>query len=293
VERFRRLAVIGVGLIGGSAALALRRHGLVEEVVGVGRGSANLARAVELGVVDRTCADAARGVEGADAVLVAVPVGQMAAVFGSIAPALAADAFVTDGGSTKQDVVAAARAALGARLPSFVPAHPIAGAEKSGVEAARADLYEGRNVVLTPLPETAPAALDRASAFWAACGARVCRMAAAEHDAVFAAVSHLPHVLAYALVAMVAGRPDAERLFGFAAGGFRDFTRIASSSPEMWRDICISNREALLAEIDRYADELAGMRASVAAADGPALLGQFALARDAREAWLRKIEGGR
>lgn len=289
--RFRRLAVVGVGLIGGSAALALRSAGRVDEVVGIGRGSANLERALDLKVVDRTFTDPARGVAGADAVLVAVPVGQMRGVFEAIAPVLASDAFVTDGGSTKQDVVAAARAAFGTRLPSFVPAHPIAGAEKSGVEAARADLYAGRNVVLTPLPETTAEALDRARDFWAACGARVSCMTASEHDAVFAAVSHLPHLLAYALVAMIAGRPDAERLFGFAAGGFRDFTRIASSSPEMWRDICVSNRDALLSELDRYTETLAGMRASLAASDGEALLRQFTAAREAREAWLRKIEG--
>jgi prephenate dehydrogenase len=210
-----------------------------------------------------------------------------------MAPKLEPNVLVTDGGSTKQDVIAVARPALGARWSRFVPAHPIAGAEHSGVDAARADLYDGRNVVLTPLAETAADAVDRAEALWRACGARVARMSAGEHDKVFAAVSHLPHVLAYALVAMIAERADAERLFGFAAGGFRDFTRIASSSPEMWRDIALANRDALLAEIDRYGDALATMRDLVAAGDGDALQELFTRSRDARNAWLRRIEQGR
>ncbi|MBX9629078.1 MAG: prephenate dehydrogenase/arogenate dehydrogenase family protein [Burkholderiales bacterium] len=291
--KVRRLAVIGVGLIGGSTALALKRAGSVERVVGIGRGRANLERALELGVVDEIAADAASGVEGADAVVVAVPVGQFDGVLRAIAPRLDADVLVTDGGSTKQDVIAVARPALGGHWPRFVPAHPIAGAEHSGVDAARADLYDGRNVVLTPVPETAPDAVDRAESLWKQCGARVARMSAAEHDGVFAAVSHLPHVLAYALVAMIAERADAERLFAFAAGGFRDFTRIASSSPEMWRDIALANRDALLGEIDRYGAALASVRELVAAADGEALERLFAHSRDARNAWLRRIEEGR
>ena len=291
--KVRRLAVIGVGLIGGSTALALKRAGSVERVVGIGRGRANLERALELGVVDEIAADAASGVEGADAVVVAVPVGQFDGVLRAIAPRLDADVLVTDGGSTKQDVIAVARPALGGHWPRFVPAHPIAGAEHSGVDAARADLYDGRNVVLTPVPETAQDAVDRAESLWKQCGARVARMSAAEHDGVFAAVSHLPHVLAYALVAMIAERADAERLFAFAAGGFRDFTRIASSSPEMWRDIALANRDALLGEIDRYGAALASVRELVAAADGEALERLFAQSRDARNAWLRRIEEGR
>ncbi len=285
--RFERLAVIGVGLIGGSCALALRRAGAVGRVVGIGRGLPNLERARALGVVDEISLDAAAGVRDADAVLVATPVGQFPSVFGAIAASLAPGAFVTDGGSTKQDVEAAARKGLGGALPRFVPAHPIAGAEASGVEAARADLFDGRNVVLTPLPETQAECADRAEALWAACGARVSRMAPAEHDAVFAAVSHLPHLLAYTLVAMIAQRPDAARLFGFAAGGFRDFTRIASSSPEMWRDIFVANRGAVMAEIDRYQDALEGLRAMVASRDGQALEALLAQARDARESWIR------
>jgi prephenate dehydrogenase len=286
----RCLAIVGVGLIGGSVALALRRVAGVERVVGVGRSRANLDRAVALGVIDAIETDVAAAVAQADAVLVATPVGQCPAVFAALAEALPAGAVVTDGGSTKQDVVAAARAHLGPALPRFVPAHPIAGAEHSGVAAARADLYDARNVVLTPLSETDADAIERVEALWSACRARVSRMGPAEHDATFAAVSHLPHVLAYALVDAIVARPDAQQLFRFAAGGFRDFTRIASSAPEMWRDICLANREALLAEIDRYADTLASLRAQVAAGDGAALEARFAAARAARNAWLETLE---
>lgn len=288
--RFERLAVIGVGLIGGSAALALRRAQAVGRVVGVGRSRANLERALALGVIDEIADSPAHGVHGADAVLVAAPVGRFPELLPAIVAALPAGAFVTDGGSTKQDVVDAARVHMGAALPRFVPAHPIAGAETSGVEAARADLFEGRNVVITLLPETDPACARRAEALWSACGARVSHMSPGEHDAVFAAVSHLPHLLAYALVAMIAQRPDAARLFGFAAGGFRDFTRIASSSPEMWRDIFLANRGAVLAEIDHYQDALEGLRAMVASRDGDTLQALLAQAREAREAWIRGVE---
>jgi prephenate dehydrogenase len=287
---FQRLAVIGVGLIGGSVALALRRAGVVGHVVGIGRGRANLERALALGVIDEIGADPAAGVAQADTVVVAVPVGQFDAVLQAIRPALARDVVITDGGSTKQDVIAAARPALGERWPRFVPAHPIAGAEHSGVEAARAELFDGRNVVLTPVAETDSDAIARAELLWSKCGARVARMVPAEHDRVLAAVSHLPHVLAYALVSMIAKRADAGQLFGFAAGGFRDFTRIASSSPEMWRDIALANRDALLAEIDAYGVVLEAVRDLVAGSDGPALQRLFAEAREAREAWLHGRE---
>jgi prephenate dehydrogenase len=284
------LAVIGVGLIGGSVALALKRAAAVDRVIGVGRSRANLDAAIACGAIDAIEPDPATAAAQADAVLVATPVGQIGAVFRAIAPALRTDAVVTDGGSTKQDVVAAARAHLGAALSRFVPAHPIAGAEHSGVAAARADLYDARNVVLTPLSETDADAVERVDALWSACRARVSRMSPAEHDATFATVSHLPHVLAYALVDSIVSRPDAARLFRFAAGGFRDFTRIASSAPEMWRDICLANRDALLAEIDRYSGTLASFRAQVAASDGAGLETRFAAARDARDAWLDTLE---
>jgi len=214
----------------------------------------------------------------------------MPRIFDVLRHAASADVVITDGGSTKQDVVSAARASLGARLPRFVPAHPIAGAERSGAGAARADLFDQRHVVLTPLPETASDAQERVSALWSSCGARVSSLTPEAHDRVFAAVSHLPHALAYALVQMIAERPDAGTLFGFAAGGFRDFTRIASSSPEMWRDICLANREALLADLDAYQDILARLRVLVDRTDRDGLERLFRSARDARDAWLRSTE---
>src|ERR671936_340098 len=248
-----RLAVIGVGLIGGSFALALKEGGKVSHVVGVGRNRANLELARERGIIDAIAGDAGAAACGADVVLLAAPVAQFAAIFAQLKDC---NALITDAGSTKRDVVAAARAALGERIGQFVPAHPVAGAEKSGAAAASAELFKARRVVLTPLKENPPRAIAQVQSLWEACGARVTRLDAEEHDAVLAAVRHLPHLLAYALVHDVARRDNAEQLFSYAAGGFRDFTRIASSHPEMWRDICIANRDALLAEVTRYGAQL-------------------------------------
>ena len=284
--RFERVAVIGVGLIGGSFALALKRAGACASVVGVGRNPDNMRVAKERGIVDSVEADVAVAVRDADLVLVATPVAQFPELFARIVPSLAPSALVMDAGSTKQDVVAAARSALGSRIAQFVPAHPIAGAEHSGAAAAKADLFAGKRVVLAPVAENPASMVDAAAAAWEACGARISRMSATEHDAVFAAVSHLPHMLAYALVHEVAQRDNSGQLFGYAAGGFRDFTRIASGHPEMWRDICVANRDALVAELDRYADRLRALRAPLAAGDGPALEAVFSEARDARNRWL-------
>jgi prephenate dehydrogenase len=284
--RFERVAVIGVGLIGGSFALALKAAGRCASVVGVGRNAANMRVALERRIVDYIETDAAAAVRGADLVLIATPVAQFPSLFARILPELSSSALVMDAGSTKQDVVAAARDALGSRIAQFVPAHPIAGAEHSGAAAAKADLYQGKRVVLAPLEENPVGLVDKAASAWEACGARISRMGAAEHDAVFAAVSHLPHLLAYALVHEFAGRQESGQLFGFAAGGFRDFTRIASSHPEMWRDICVANREALLVELDRYMDKLRSLRAPLAAGDGAALEQVFDEARAARDRWL-------
>jgi prephenate dehydrogenase len=283
---FDRVAIVGVGLIGGSFALALKAAGICRHVVGAGRSAANMRDALACGALDSVARDAAEAARGADLVLVATPVAQFPMLFAAICPALDPAALVMDAGSTKQDVVAAARGNLGARIAQFVPAHPIAGAEHSGASAARNDLFAGKRVVLAPLAENAPETVARASAAWEACGARVSRMTPQEHDAVFAAVSHLPHLLAYALVHEFAGRADSARLFGYAAGGFRDFTRIASSHPEMWRDISLSNRDALLAELDRYAEKLAALRPLLERADGTALEKLFSEARAARERWL-------
>jgi prephenate dehydrogenase len=281
-----RLVVIGVGLIGGSVAAALRRAGKVRRVIGVGRGHANIARALELGVIDDAAEDIAAAVKGADAVLIAVPVQQNQRVLGALADALAPGTLVTDAGSTKQDFVAAVRRIAPRHLASVVPGHPIAGAELTGVDAASAALFDGRNVVLTPLQENEAAAVDRVESMWKACGARVSRMTPERHDRVFSAVSHLPHMLAYTLVHMIAGRPDAETLFGFAASGFRDFTRIAGSSPEMWRDIALANRETLLADIEAYQQQLDELARRLRQTDGAEIKRIFEAARSARDAWI-------
>jgi prephenate dehydrogenase len=283
-----RLVVVGVGLIGASFALALKEAGAVRRVVGVGRSRANLAHALAHRAIDEIAADPASAADGADFVLVATPVAAMAAAFASLAPRLAPGAVITDGGSTKQSVIAAARTALGPRFAQYVPAHPIAGSDESGAAAASAGLYRGREVILTPLAETPAAAVERVREAWQACGARVTEMSAAEHDAVLAAVSHLPHLLSFALVGELAARADATALLAHAGGGFRDVSRLAGSSPEMWRDICLANREALLGELRRYQDELARLGAALERSDGAALERAFAAARAARRDWLAR-----
>jgi len=283
---FEKVAVIGVGLIGGSFGMALKAAGRCKHVVGCGRSAANLGSALKRGAIDSVATDAAAAVRGADLVLVAAPVAQFEKIFLAIHPVLPPDCLVMDAGSTKRDVVAAARAGLGAKLSQFVPAHPIAGAEKSGAEAAQADLFKGRKVVLTPLPENSPGSIQVAREAWQALGAEVSTMPAEEHDAVFAAVSHLPHLLAYALVSDIASRPDAAQLFGYAAGGFRDFTRIASSHPEMWRDICVANGDQLLKELEKFSSEIQKIKVLLQNRDAESLEKLFADARGARERWL-------
>ncbi|MDD3353432.1 prephenate dehydrogenase/arogenate dehydrogenase family protein [Zoogloea sp.] len=288
MKKLDKLVVCGVGLIGGSVALALRRAGLVNRIVGVGRRPEPLAQAKSLGIIDEVSTDWASALEGAELVLLAMPVGQMDAVAASLAAHLAPGTLVTDAGSTKRDVIEAIYRHLGAHLGTVVPAHPIAGAEKSGPAAARADLYQGRKVVVTPLPENAPEAVARVREVWSACGALIHEMSPQEHDRVFAAVSHLPHLLAFGLVHDLAGRANAEQLFSYAASGFRDFTRVAGSHPEMWRDICLANRHSLQAELDAYLAELAYLRALLVAGDGPALEQVFSEASQARTAWADK-----
>jgi prephenate dehydrogenase len=281
-----KLVVIGVGLIGGSFALALRRARAVRHVVGVGRTRRNLATALRLGIIDEIVADAAAAVHDADFVLLGMPVGQMPGVMARIASRLPRRAVICDAGSTKQDVIASARRFLPDHLERFVPAHPIAGTENSGADAAFATLYRDRNVILTPQTEASGAAVATVRRAWEVCGARVIRLRPDEHDAIFAAVSHLPHVAAFALVSALARRPNARKLFGFSAGGLRDTVRIAGSSPEMWRDICMSNQVALLEVLDAYMEELERARGAIAAADAPALGRMFAGARNARARWL-------
>jgi prephenate dehydrogenase len=287
---FGRIVVCGVGLIGGSFALALKKAGAVREVVGIGRSRDSLETAQNLGIIDRVAADWSDAASGADLILLAMPVGQMEPVMTALMPHLEAQTLVTDAGSTKQDVVAAARRCFGERIGQFVPGHPIAGAEKSGAVAATAELYVDKRVVLTPLPENSFASIARVRDAWVACEARVSELTSAAHDSVFAAVSHLPHLLAFTLVHDIARRENSEQLFGFAAGGFRDFTRIASSHPEMWRDICLANRHALVGEIDAYMSELLRTRVLLAAADGDGLQAMFAEARARRDAWLDTLQ---
>jgi prephenate dehydrogenase len=279
-----RLAVLGVGLIGGSLARALRDAGHVREIVGYGRGLANLQRAVELGVVDRIETSLGAAVRDADIVVLATPVGSMPEMLTGIAPYLAANAVVTDVGSVKGTVAAAARAALGAGVARFVPGHPIAGTERSGVDASFASLYVGRRVVVTPLAENRPEAVSRVRAMWEAAGADVVIMSVEHHDEVLAATSHLPHLLAYALVDMLARLDDKREIFSFAAGGFRDFTRIASSDPTMWRDISVANQTAIAHMLRMYRDELDRLIDAVERGDGNGLQEVFARAKAARDA---------
>jgi prephenate dehydrogenase len=283
---FERVAILGVGLIGGSFALALKQAKACAHVVGAGRSAANLKLALERGVIDSIAADAIAAAHGADLVLLAAPVAQFPRLFRDLASVLGPKAIVTDAGSTKRDVVSAARAALGRRIAQFVPAHPIAGAEKSGAGAANADLFRDKRVIVTPLPENSDSAVKRAHDAWSACGARITRMDPEEHDAILGAVSHLPHVLSYALVHELASRENGAQLFAYAAGGFRDFTRIASSHPEMWRDICVANRDRLLIELQRYMEELGSIQKLLEAGDAAGLEKVFAEAREARDKWI-------
>lgn len=286
----KKIVIFGVGLIGGSFALALKKAGVAGQIVGVGRLEASLSRAKALGIIDVLSTSVADAVQDADLIMLAAPVAQTGAILADIAPHLQAGTVVTDAGSTKTDVVAAARAALGGKIAQFVPGHPIAGREQSGPEAALADLYVGKKLVITSLPENAEADIERVAQAWQACGALIHRLSPQEHDAVFAAVSHLPHLLAYALVDDIAAKPHAPVLFQYAASGFRDFTRIAGSSPEMWRDISLANRTALLHELDVYLAQLARMRTMLVERDSDGLEKIYTHARQARRNWTIEIE---
>jgi prephenate dehydrogenase len=286
----KKVAIFGVGLIGGSFALALKRAGAVQQVAGVGRTATSLARAREIGIIDVMSNSAEDAVRDADLILIAAPVAQTEAILASIKPHLQPGTVVTDAGSTKTDVVAAARKALGEKVTQFVPGHPIAGRESNGPDAAIVDLYVGKKVVLAPLPENSPEHVARVADAWQQCGAVIHKLTAQEHDRVFAAVSHLPHLLAYALVDDIAKKPHADLLFQYAASGFRDFTRIAGSSPEMWRDISLANQEALLHELDAYMAQLGEVRRMLAASNGAALEAVYANAQQARHNWIRTIE---
>lgn len=281
-----RLAIIGVGLIGGSLARVLRERGEVGEIVGIGRGEANLQRAVELGVIDRYSLDPVAGVAGADLVFLATPVCAIADIVARIAPALASGCVVTDGGSVKEEIVAACEPLMPAGT-FFVGGHPIAGTEKSGVDASFATLYQGRRCIVTPTADTDQGALSKVVRMWEIAGSEVVLMGVAKHDRVVAAISHLPHMVAYALVDAVGDydRFD-ESILKYSAGGFKDFTRIASSDPIMWRDIAMMNREAVLEMMDFFEGYLAELRTLVANGDSQGLEGFFARSKEKRDAIL-------
>jgi prephenate dehydrogenase len=285
---FDKVVIFGVGLIGGSFALALRKANAVGEVVGFGRSAATLQQAQQLGIIDRIGQDISAEAGDADLVLLTTPVGQMAELFVRIAPHLGTRTLITDGGSTKSDVVRDAYAKLGSKVAQFVPAHPIAGDEQSGPAAARVGLYQGKKVVLTPLPENAAQSVARVRKAWELCGTVVSELTPQQHDEVFAAVSHLPHLLAFALAHDLAQRDNRELLLSFAASGFRDSTRLAASSPEMWRDICLANRDALLKELKVYIAELTQMSDALAAGNAAQLEQAFRVARELRAGWTEK-----
>ena len=279
----KRLTIIGAGLIGGSLALALKQAGAVEHVVGCGRNIDNLKKGVELGVIDSYQSSIAEAVKGADIVVVAVPLGAMESAFEQMKGHIAEDTVITDAGSAKGSVVAVARAGLGLQFQQFVPAHPIAGAEKSGIEAGYAELFQNRRVILTPLDETIQPAIQRVVDMWQQCGAHIEYMSVEHHDKVLAATSHLPHMLAYAMVNYLSSLNEHDEIFKYAAGGFRDFTRIASSDPVMWRDVCLSNGDTLLQFIEGYKNELDMISSAIKANDADALLALFGKAKSERD----------
>ncbi len=283
----KKLVIFGVGLIGGSVALALKKAGLATHIVGIGRTEKSLNEALDLGVIDSVETNIEAAIQEADLILIAAPVAQTTAILQSIKPHLNKQTVITDAGSTKADVLACAKTVLGAQFNQFVGGHPIAGAEKSGVSAAMPDLYVGKNVVLTPTAESSIDAVESVTKLWQACGANVSEMTAETHDGIFAAVSHLPHLLAFALVDDIASRPNAAQLFSFAASGFRDFTRIAGSHPEMWRDISLANKSALLSELTAYQLELSQLKQLLEHEDSSGLQALFERASVARNNWAR------
>jgi prephenate dehydrogenase len=278
-----KLAIIGVGLIGSSLSLALKEAGAVRQVIGFGRNQKNLARGVELGVLDDFTESIEACVSDADVIVVAVPLGAMRKVFAELKSVVKKGAIITDVGSAKGSVVSAARDELGSAFSRFVPAHPIAGTEKSGVEAGFATLYQNRRVIITPLEQTNQDAISVIDEMWRYCGAIIEYLGVEHHDKVLAATSHLPHMLAFALVHYLSNLNNHEEIFRYAAGGFRDFTRIASSDPVMWRDVCVANGDAVVDLIEQYQQELDRVKAAINAGDADGLLKLFGRAKSERD----------
>ncbi|MFQ5468970.1 MAG: prephenate dehydrogenase [Gammaproteobacteria bacterium] len=281
--KLKHLTIIGVGLIGGSLAAAVKKANPAVKIVGCGRNEANLQKAVDLGVIDHYETDIQTAVSWAEIVVVAVPLGAMRNVFTSMLAGLPDNAVVTDVGSAKGSVVNEVRETMGDLFSRFVPAHPIAGSEKSSVLHARSDLYHDRYVILTPMDSTSDSAVEQVKSMWALTGARISIMDVVKHDEVLAATSHLPHVLAYALVDTLANMDESEEIFQYAAGGFKDFTRIAASDPEMWRDICVSNSNAIIDVLDRFNQEIDQVRSEIASGNGELLMELFTRVKAIRE----------
>jgi prephenate dehydrogenase len=282
---FEQLGIIGCGLMGGSFALALKRAGLVKRVVGYSKSPSTTERARKLGVIDVEAPSALLAVSGADIVLIAVPVAATEATFKSIKHLVTPQMLVMDVGSTKRDVVDAGRRALREQIGSFVPAHPIAGKEVSGVEHADADLYTGKQVILTPIERTLTVQLQKAVDVWTALGCRVVKMSPESHDAAFAAVSHLPHLISFALMNAISGQPQGKDYLSLAGPGFRDFTRIAASDPKVWRDIMLSNREELLAQSKIFQRNLQALELMISSGNSEALEGLIEQASQTRAHW--------
>ena len=282
---FEQLGVIGCGLMGGSFALAAKRAGIVKRVVGYSKSPMTTEQAKRLGIIDASAESALRAVSGSDLILVAVPVAATEATFKAIRPLIEPGTLMMDVGSTKRDVVDAARRVLKDRLGSFVPAHPIAGKEVSGIANADASLYHGRQVILTPLPQTAPELVQKATDTWAALGSQVLRMTPEGHDAAFAAVSHLPHILAFAYFNSVARQPAGREFLSLGGPGFRDFTRIAASNPAMWRDVLMDNREEILKQTQAFRHALDAMEHVVRTGNAEALEALIRSASEARAGW--------
>lgn len=289
---FNRLCIIGVGLIGGSIARAARSRGLAETIVGYGREQErqNLETAKRLGVIDAYFLDIEPALQGVDGVVIAVPVGAVESIFALLKPHWTNDCVYSDVGSTKSNVLAAAERVFGMVPGNLVPAHPIAGAENNGVEAALPDLFLRRRLIITPLPHTDSAALCKIQLFWERIGSLVSVMSAEHHDTVLAATSHLPHLLAFALVDMLGRKDEQCEIFKYAAGGFRDFTRIASSDPTMWRDICAANKYQLIPLLHQLKSELDRIEQLLVENDGRRLFETFSYAKNARQRFLDQLE---
>ena len=280
----RTLGIVGVGLIGASIGLAQKKAKAFDRVLGVGRSEKNLDEAKAMGAIDEAVS-LEQCAQESDVIVICVPVAQTFSVLHAIEPRIKANALLTDAGSTKSDVIMAAKTALGDKVAQFIPAHPIAGGAQHGAQAAKVDLYDGKEVIICPLQENIPPAIEAINQFWLATGASTHMMSALQHDAVFASISHLPHVLSFALMLQVANSEDAQVKLGHAGAGFRDFTRIAGSSPEMWRDICLANKTAILKELDNYANLTKLLRDMIAKEDGDSLLKAFTRASAERQKW--------